>query len=236
MIAMKIQSIIRKLYISLLPEAIRTSEMISNLKVKLLSDNEIYNFDFYQSLEIHGKSSMRRIANSIFSDLNPRYVIDIGCGTGLLLEMLRDKGCDGIGMEYSKIALKYCRTKGLNVIKFHLEEDVFNKDRTFDIAISLEVAEHLPESTADRFIDLLCQLSELIIFTAAPPGQGGIDHVNEQHPSYWISKFKQRNYEYVSEISRRWRLDWKKAEDVKSCYYENLMIFRHQNFILPFSD
>ena len=90
----------------------------------------------------------------------------------------------------------------------------------------MEVAEHLPAMVADRYVDLLTHLSQVIVFTAAPPGQGGDDHVNEQPPSYWISKFQQRGFGYAEELSRRWRESWEAVGDVEGLYHRNLMIFR----------
>jgi hypothetical protein len=69
-------------------------------------------------------------------------------------------------------------------------------------------------------------LSQVIIFTAAPPGQGGTNHVNEQPPSYWISKFQERGFKYAEELSQRWRESWEAEDNVESWYQKNLMIFR----------
>jgi hypothetical protein len=112
------------------------------------------------------------------------------------------------------------------VAKFDLERDVFNDNRTFDVAVSMEVAEHLPEMVADRYVHLLTRLSQVIVFASAPPGQGGADHVNEQPPSYWISKFQQNAFRHAEELSQSWRESWKAAGDVEDWYHQNLMIFR----------
>ena len=74
--------------------------------------------------------------------------------------------------------------------------------------------------------DLLTRLAPVILFTAASPGQGGTDHVNEQPPSYWMAKFRERGFEHERDQSQRWSDTWKAAADVESWYYENLMIFR----------
>jgi hypothetical protein len=60
----------------------------------------------------------------------------------------------------------------------------------FDLVMSLEVAEHLSEGRASSFIDELCSLGDLILFSAAVPGQGGVDHINEQWPAYWNALFR----------------------------------------------
>ena len=66
--------------------------------------------------------------------------------------------------------------------------------RRFDLAQSLEVAEHLPKASGERFVDSLCALSDIVMFSAAQPGQGGEGHVNERRPSDWAADFAQRGY------------------------------------------
>jgi len=139
---------------------------------------------------------------------------------------LRRRGCQVLGLEYSEAALRYCRSRDLDVRKFDLERDTLADDQTFDVAISIEVAEHLPEKISGRYVALLARLSSVIVFTAAPPGQGGHDHVNEQPPSYWISKFQALGFAYDEELSRLWRESWREKAVVAYWYFQNLMIFR----------
>ena len=192
---MGITRVIKNLYPTLLAVSVRNSPIVAKLKAQLLGHDWIYNSDYYErTVEGPAVRSAGTIANSILNDFKATCVIDVGCGTGALLEALRDTGCEVFGLEYSEAALKYCRARRLNFAKFDLERDVFNDNRTCDVAVSMEVAEHLPEKAADRYVDLLARLSQVIVFTAAPPGQGGTDHVNEQPPSYWITKFQQRGF------------------------------------------
>ena len=137
------------------------------------------------------------ISNSIILQFSPKSVIDVGCGTGALLAAFRERGYLVAGIEYSDAGLHYCRARGLIVTKFDIEQDVPTSmfaGPQYDIAISLDVAEHLPEKVADRYVGLLCGLSSIVIFSAATPGQGGTDHVNEQPHSYWIEKFSACGY------------------------------------------
>jgi hypothetical protein len=92
-----------------------------------------------------------------------------------------------------------------------IEHEKLEKEKgMFDVAISLEVAEHLPGGFADRFIDLLTGLSKTVVFTAATPGQGGVGHLNELPHAYWIDKFKIRDYHFDEGLSQEWRQQWAK--------------------------
>ena len=212
-----------------LPLSFRQSHWIVKFKQRLYWHNLIYDSDYYGcNLDDPAIRSVGAISASITNDFAPNSVIDVGCGTGALLHALRSRGCAVLGLEYSEAALRLCRGQDLPVLKFNLETDTLTDRRTFDVAVSMEVAEHLPARTADRYVQLLTSLSSVVVFTAAPPGQGGrvgTDHINEQPPFYWISKFNQRALWHDEERSRNWSEKWKAEGDVALCYYHNLMIF-----------
>ena len=154
-------------------------------------------------------------------------MVDVGCGTGALLAELRDAGCEVTGLEYARAAREICLERGLDVHAFDIINDAINDSRTYDVVVSMEVAEHLPEQAADRYIALLTRLGKTIVFTAAPPGQGGTDHVNEQPQEYWIEKFHSRNHALDWTLTSRWRESWKLSGEVQSWYYNNLLVFRN---------
>ena len=125
-------------------------------------------------------------------------VVDVGCGTGVWLSVLKEKGVktiqgyDGnwvLGAEALAIPREYFSAVDLN--------KSFEVDRRFDLAMSMEVAEHLaPESYATS-VHSLTRLSDIVLFSAAVPGQGGTNHINEQWPSYWSNLFRNENFEVV---------------------------------------
>ena len=222
-----ILDIARKIYRTVVPRFVRNSSLVKAVKQAVLPHDAIYNSEYYgTTVEAPAVRSSSAISESIVTDFSPSRVIDVGCGTGALLEAFRQRGCEVFGLEYSKAALEYCRHRQLSVSQFDLEKDVYNDNGIFDVAISMEVAEHLPERVSDRYVDLLSHLSQNIVFTAAPPGQGGTDHVNEQPPSYWIDKFYQRGFDLDERLSNSWREQWKAGGNVESWYYQNLMVFR----------
>src|SRR5439155_16237379 len=86
---------------------------------------------------------------------------------------------------------------------------------------SLEVAEHLPPHSADGFVESLTRLGPAIVFSAAIPLQGGVDHVNEQWPEYWVERFVARGYEAIDGLRPR---IWMNAA-VDWYYAQNALVF-----------
>ncbi len=186
--------------------------------------NSIYNHDYYEQM-VEGPSAMSAavMAASMLDAFHPRIVIDVGCGTGALLDAFRHQNCEVYGLEYSDAGLAYCHNRQLPVQKFDVTRDHLNGPR-YDLAVSFEVAEHLPSWAAARYVDLLCKLSPLVAMSAATPGQGGTDHINERPHSYWIEKFEKRGHSFDKSSSARLAAQWKAAGT--ACWYsDNILVF-----------
>lgn len=124
----------------------------------------------------------------------PVSAIDVGCGVGTWLSVLKEKGVVNIlGIEGSWVNRHYLVIESSEFLEANLEEGI-SIDKKFDLAISLEVAEHLSSSVADQFVKNLTELSDYILFSAAPPFQGGSNHINEQPIDYWREKFECQGY------------------------------------------
>jgi hypothetical protein len=94
-------------------------------------------------------------------------------------------------------------------------------DKKYDLAISLEVAEHLPKESAALFVDSLTNASDIILFSAAIPFQGGVNHINEQWPEYWDRLFREKEYIAVDFLRRKiWN-----EKGIAPWYRQNVMIF-----------
>lgn len=94
-------------------------------------------------------------------------------------------------------------------------------ERKYDLALSLEVAEHLDEQYADIFIDNICSHADVVVFSAAIPLMGGTHHVNEQWQSYWINKFSNRGYSVLDVI----RPVFWDNKNVVSCYKQDMLLY-----------
>jgi SAM-dependent methyltransferase len=154
--------------------------------------DEIHDREYYiYASDARFEKSFEVIAESIMKIFTPKSVVDVGCGTGTLLLSLKKRGVVCRGLEYSSAALKICRQNGLDVTKFNLEHDILPDDFKADVVVSTDVAEHLPESCADRFVDILCTIADNVALTACPPSSTIYPgHVNEQPKEYWMPSFK----------------------------------------------
>jgi hypothetical protein len=102
-----------------------------------------------------------------------------------------------------------------------LEQPLPRPAERYDLAISLEVAEHVSQAHADQFIDGLCAASNVVLFSAAIEKQGGTKHVNEQWQSYCLKKFAEREYECYDVIrAALWNL-----ERVEWWYKQNMFLY-----------
>ena len=222
-------SMARRLYRAI-PLPLRNLSVVKTvtlfLESHVLPHNWVYDAAFYEeSVDGPARRSAQSIVTTVIRDLKPKRVADVGCGTGAMLELMRDCGCDVLGFEKSQAALELCRSHGVPVRELDLERDDTPDVGRFDIVISMEVAEHLPQKVDERYVQLLTQLGDVVVFTAAPPGQGGTDHINEQPAEYWEAKFVSRGFRLNNEITGRWQKEWRESGLVTPWYYANLMVF-----------
>lgn len=122
-------------------------------------------------------------------------VIDFGCGIGAWLhaaDLLGATSAIGIEGEWIAAAETLVDKSRIRIADLATAPPTFAKD--FDLALSIEVAEHLPEASADRFVASIVSAADHVVFSAAIPGQGGLGHVNEQPLPYWVEKFWARRY------------------------------------------
>lgn len=133
--------------------------------------------------------------------VNPSSVLDVGCGTGTWLKIFEECGVkDYLGIDGEYVDLSMLKIPNNRFRPEDLSKPV-DLNRKFDLVVSLEVAEHIPESSADVFIETLSKHGNVQLFSAAIPGQGGQHHINEQWPEYWEKKFNDHGF-YFHDIIR----------------------------------
>ncbi|HWW87333.1 MAG TPA: methyltransferase domain-containing protein [Vicinamibacterales bacterium] len=142
----------------------------------------------------------RKLLDAVIERWRPRSFLDVGCGTGRTLEYVAGKGIECLGLEGSRAAVQASAVKQL--IRLVNLNDPVNLGRTFDVIWSYEVAEHIHPVHTHTFLATLTQHGDKVVMSAAPPGQGGAGHFNEQPPSYWIAKMSERAFVYDDEFSQ----------------------------------
>ncbi|WP_164731478.1 methyltransferase domain-containing protein [Entomomonas moraniae] len=165
-------------------------------------------------------SSARIICPIVTQWFTPESLIDIGCGAGAWCSIWKSSVPDVTGVDGSYVQTTSLLIEPTSFIRQDLSQ-AFILGKRFSIATSFEVAEHIPESKADIFINNLTQCSEVILFSAAPPGQGGEFHVNEQPLQYWREKFAALGYECFDPL----RSKIQKNKDVEPWYRYNMLLY-----------
>lgn len=170
---------------------------------------------------IHNTNAAEKVVPFLIELFNPASVIDVGCGTGTWLKVCQQNGINKIhGIEGPHLDLSKLVIPREFVLLQDLESP-FALSEKFDMAISLEVAEHLNGEIEDQFIGQLTLLSDVVIFSAAIPFQGGQNHINEQWFSYWVALFKKFNFYPFDVIRPKFWTDPK----VEFWYAQNCCIF-----------
>ena len=160
--------------------------------------SKVYDQEFFEDRNASTHYAAGRILD-IITGLLPHITsaVDVGCGVGTWLSVLKERGVNEMrGFDGHWVNRDLLQIPADSFCEADLQQSVV-ADRRFDLAISLEVAEHLPASCADTFVDSLTGLSDFILFSAAIPNQGGVNHLNEQWQSYWAEKFRDREFEAI---------------------------------------
>jgi SAM-dependent methyltransferase len=153
-----------------------------------------YSPAFFESITDGSLRSAEIIVPLLVSTIRPASVIDVGCGDGAWLHVFERHGVvDVCGVDGSYVPSSQLRISEHAFRAADLSH-AFRLERRFDLALSLEVGEHLPVASAPEFIDSLVRLASVVVFSAAIPGQGGTNHVNEQWQGYWAALFEERGY------------------------------------------
>ncbi|MBL8821544.1 MAG: class I SAM-dependent methyltransferase [Planctomycetia bacterium] len=179
-----------------------------------------YGSDFYQKENRHSQSSAQVIVPLIMELLAPSSVIDIGCGQGEWLSEFAKTGVEIFGVDGPHIQETQLLIPKDKFQQFDLSKS-YSTNQKYSLAISLEVGEHLPENISQEYVNSLTRLAPAVVFSAALPGQGGVNHVNEQWPWYWKSLFEKQGYVRLDPFRHR---IWHNPK-VAFYYQQNLFLY-----------
>lgn len=187
---------------------------------------EPYQTYFYDKRFAQTVEAARRILDLVLPRIPPvRSAVDVGCGVGAWLSVLREWGvADCLGVDGAWVDEKLLKIPADQFRRADLSVPM-QLERKFDLAICLEVAEHLAPERADGFIGELTAAADFVLFSAAIPFQGGYGHVNEQWQSYWADRFAARGFAVRDWVRPRL---WK-DRDISGWYRQNLLLYVAEN-------
>ncbi len=148
--------------------------------------------------------------------------MDVGCGVGTWLSVSAELGASNVlGLEGPWLLDQPRLAIDRDKIRLGDLSQGVVIPRSFDLGISLEVAEHLPESAGRTLVQSLARHCKIVVFSAAIPGQGGVGHINEQRPTYWQELFRQEGFEALDVIRP---LIWYR-DDFPWWYRQNIIVY-----------
>lgn len=180
-----------------------------------------YHKNYFETIRSASVSSAGVVAPLLVDLLQPQSVVDVGCGDGSWLAAFQDAGVqrivgvDGAYVDPEILAIPRNAFRAADLTRPLKMED------RFDLAICLEVAEHLPADAADVLVETLTALAPVVLFSAAIPHQGGEQHLNEQWPDYWIDRFSEHSFRPVDGLRHHLWLDSR----VEWWYAQNILLF-----------
>jgi len=162
-----------------------------------------YPREYLEVIRELARTSAKVIVPIVIDLVDPKSVVDFGCGTGSWLAVFRELGVlEVLGIDGDWIARETLEIPRDCFLVLDLERPVI-LERGFDLVLALEVAEHLSRDSANTLVESLTEAGSVVLFSAAIPFQGGPHHVNEQWPEYWVEKFRARGFSVIDCIRRR---------------------------------
>lgn len=172
--------------------------------------------DVYARIRSGSRRSAAVVVPEVQRLVQARSVVDVGGGEGWWAAEFAMLGSRAVCLDDGSASMLADRVE-------HVRHDVGvglpANLGAFELALCLEVAEHLDHEAGDRLIGSLCELAPIVLFSAAVPGQGGHGHLNEQWPSYWVERFHGHGFSCSGAL--RWTF-WD-DESVEYWYRQNLL-------------
>lgn len=183
---------------------------------------KLYDQSFFKEIEDCTRTSATAVVPLLLELVHPNSVVDIGCGTGIWLKEFCRHGItdfQGVDGAYALDAEMYIPRERFTMCDLEGGDPQLNKQ--FDLALSLEVAEHLSPDRASSFVSLLCRLAPVVVFSAAIPFQLGVNHINEQWPFFWEDLFLANGFAQLDVLRPRL---WKNRA-VALWYQQNILVY-----------
>ena len=175
-----------------------------------------YNDDFYAYIGSGARRSAENIVPLVKGEVAIATMLDVGGGKGVWGKVWEEHGVFATVLDGDYVTeplVEDFRPQDLS--------QPFDLGQRFDLVQTLEVAEHLPETSARDFVASIARHGDIVLFSAAVPGQGGEHHVNEQPLKYWRKLFAEAGYACFDAL----RPHLRDNKDVMPWYRYNILLF-----------
>jgi SAM-dependent methyltransferase len=205
--------------------AVRTSRLGERRGIDRLTYNPLQMWAYHR-LAVCDAPPVMAALEEVFP--GARRLADVGAGSGAFAAEAQRHGHSVEACEFALGGRLYARWQGVRCYGFDLRrEPPARLGSGFDLVYCFEVAEHLPADLGDHLVRFLAQLSPVMVFTAAPPGQGGLGHVNEQPCEYWIERFEREQARYDDQVTARLRATFRERGVHARWLVDNVMVFAY---------
>lgn len=180
-----------------------------------------YDETFYRYIQRGATSSAQVIVPIVVDRLKIDSVLDVGCGAGAWLAEYHKQdipvciGVDGDYVSSSTLLIPPSTFVARDV------SQPFELGQRFDLVQCLEVGEHIPSVASRALVANLVKHSDCVLFSAAIPGQGGENRINEQTYEFWRAIFAEHGYapyDFLRPLLRG-------VTAVESWYRHNVMLY-----------
>lgn len=182
----------------------------------------LYDRTFFARHQAGTARSAVAVLALLFRHYRPDSVLDLGCGRGIWLATAakfgarRLRGFDGAWARDTGLV-----SDAIDFSAIDLDRELPGSAERSDLAICLEVAEHLAADRAEPLVEWLTNAAPVVLFSAAIPGQGGTGHRHERWPSYWIELFRACGHERIDALRPSLWHD----ESIEPYYRQNMLLF-----------
>ena len=197
--------------------------------------DEIYDELFFSQWGVTNQAYIRSaeiITHRLYQEFLPCRMVDLGCGCGAYAHFFQQLGVEVIAID-GVIPPKQFRFDDVCFHKRDLCRRLNNSWGSFDMALCLDVAEHIPESQSHRFLKNITGFSDLLLLACAPPGQGGQHHVNEQPKRYWVRRLSDYGFVYSRKQTGTLCESFKLIRPPLMWMWEHISVYRRQTTIKP---
>ena len=162
----------------------------------------------------------------LFAKVEVNSVIDYGCATGIWLSECKRLGASTVlGLDGNWVDRRLIEIESGEFREHDLGVAKFIPKRKYDLALCIEVAEHIPEVMGERLIESITEASDMVLFSAAVCGQGGTGHISERPQHYWAEQVAIRGYSCIDLIRPQ---IWE-HESVNVIYKQNMLLYARES-------